>query len=137
MENKKQVVMLKIASELSSLSTCSRLKVGCVITDEKFNIISGGYNGSVSGYKHCKDINKEKKSPCICVHAEQNAIIRSNQEFKLNKFVFVTTFPCYDCLKLLLSFGVKKIFYINNYRKMEKQLELCKNIGIDTCRVNI
>ena len=39
---------ISLAILISSRSTCSRLKVGCIIVDQKNRIISTGYNGFIS-----------------------------------------------------------------------------------------
>ena len=61
---------------LSLRSTCTRLTVGATIVREK-RIIAGGYNGSVSGDRHCIDdgcyvVEGHGIRP---IHAEMNAII--------------------------------------------------------------
>jgi dCMP deaminase len=45
--------LLEIASTVSKRSTCSRRNNGAVIADSRGVILSTGYNGSLSGMRHC------------------------------------------------------------------------------------
>ena len=99
----------------SSRSSCNRLHVGCVLVKDK-RIISTGYNGFISGAPHKSIIvdNHEQAT----VHAEQNAIsdcakrgISCN-----NSIAYITHYPCINCTKILISSGIKKIYYNMDYK---------------------
>jgi deoxycytidylate deaminase len=45
--------LLEIAFTVSKRSTCSRRNNGAVIADSRGVVLSTGYNGSLSGQKHC------------------------------------------------------------------------------------
>ena len=108
---------MKLAMDLSTKSKCSRLPVGAVMTSYNDHILVTGYNESPSGSLHCKDINPQKKTPCICIHAEQNCIARSSENWRTEKKLYTTTFPCYACSKLLVSVNVVEVWFMNEYRK--------------------
>ena len=114
---------------LSLRSTCTRLSVGAILVRDQ-RMIAGGYNGSVSGDKHCID------DGCYMVdghflrtiHAEMNAVLQC-AKFGIptdGAELYVTDFPCLQCTKMLLQAGVKKIHYLRNYNNDSYALELLK-----------
>jgi dCMP deaminase len=44
---------MNTAEQISTLSTCSRIKVGCVLVKDR-QILSQGYNGVPKGWTHCE-----------------------------------------------------------------------------------
>lgn len=117
---------MTIAIDVSKRSTCRR-QVGAVITlDNK--IKATGYNGSPRGLKHCEDmggcIRQKNNIPsgtrqeyCRAVHAEQNAIISAATEGTSIKggTIYVNTYPCSICARMLINAEIKKIVYLGDY----------------------
>lgn len=107
-----------IAEMVSLRSTCLRLSVGCVLTLDN-RILTTGYNGSPSGLPHCTDIGcLMEEGHCIRTsHAEQNAIVQgARYGIPLRGCtVYITHFPCLTCAKLLISVGIKKLYYHTVY----------------------
>lgn len=117
---------MNIANDVSKRSTCRR-QVGAVITVN--NVIkTTGYNGSPKGLKHCEDmggcIRQKNNIPsgtrqeyCRAVHAEQNAIIFAATEGISIKggTIYVNTFPCSICARMLINAGIEKIVYLGDY----------------------
>lgn len=103
-------VMMETAFLFSKRSTCSRLKVGCVLTDEnKNNVIAVGYNGGVAGLEnHCES---SLPGMCGCIHAEPGALIKGS-----GPLLYCTHLPCAQCAKLIINSGVKQIYYSEKYR---------------------
>ncbi|MEK0398004.1 ComE operon protein 2 [Tetragenococcus halophilus] len=117
---------------LSLRSTCSRLEVGATLVKDR-RIIAGGYNGSVSGDKHCIDHGCYLvDGHCIrTIHAEMNAILQC-AKFGISTEgaeIYVTHFPCLQCTKALLQADVKTIHYLNNYHNDSYALELIDQVG--------
>ncbi len=115
---------MNIALAVSRKANCIGRKVGAVLVKEN-RIISTGYNGTPEGYKNCLDggcarcSQREKYRSqydiCICVHAEQNALITAAR-FGIatqNSSMYSTLRPCFNCTKEMLQAGVKKVFYLN------------------------
>jgi len=105
---------MNLAKSVSERSTCDRAHVGAVIVRNR-SIVSTGYNGSVSGAKHCDDVGHLMvDGHCVrTIHAEQNAIA---QAAKLGNSVdgctiYITHFPCLNCFKLLLNSGITTIIH--------------------------
>ena len=119
---------LNIAEQLSNLSTCKRLKVGAVITDQNFKVLSMGYNGRAKDATHCSQGPETKPGQCDCIHRQQNRIIFGGHYQHIeNKKVFITVSPCLSCRRMLNQFGVKEIYYLEQYRDMTPIEYLMKN----------
>lgn len=125
---------------LSMRSTCSRLAVGATIVRDK-RVISGGYNGSVSGDVHCIDEGCfVVDGHCVrTVHAEANALLQC-AKFGVKTEgadLYVTHFPCLQCTKQLIQSGIQKIYYLNDYRNHQYAVELLKKAGVLTEKISV
>jgi len=129
----KDAYFMKIAEVVSLRSTCIKRKVGAVLVKDS-HILSTGYNGVPSGFKHCTPEtcvrmnlkSGEKPELCRGVHAEINCIIQSaihGTSIKGNTILYSTTFPCMNCLKLIINAGIKKLFYKEGYNMENKVKE--------------
>jgi dCMP deaminase len=110
---------MELAEKIAERSTCDRAHVGCILVKDN-RIISSGYNGSLRGQEHCDQIGHLMiDNHCVkTVHAESNAIA---QAAKYGNSIdgatcYCTHLPCLNCLKLLISSGISKIYYNNEYR---------------------
>ena len=124
---------MKIAEVVSQRSTCVKRKVGAVLIKDS-HIISTGYNGAPSGFKHCtfescvrKNL-KPGENPELCrgIHAEVNCIIQAaihGTSIKGETALYTTTFPCMSCLKLIINAGIKKVVYKEGYNMENKVKE--------------
>lgn len=106
---------MSIALLASSRSPCQRLKVGCVIVKDN-RILSTGYNGFLPGFCHESIVvdNHEQAT----VHSEQNAVCYAAKH-GINirdSCVYISHFPCINCFKVLVSAGIKKIYYYHDYK---------------------
>jgi dCMP deaminase len=121
----KDEYFMKIADVISQRSTCIKRKVGAVLVKDS-HIISTGYNGAPSGFKHCteetcvrKDLKSgEKPELCRGVHAEINCIIQAalhGTSIQGETTLYCTTFPCMSCLKLIINSGVDNLVYKEGY----------------------
>jgi len=122
-----------IAKIVSTRSTCNSRHNGCVIVKNR-QILSTGYNGAMSGCKHCIDeISKngmkycqrreqnipdiDKYNFCLASHAESNAVsLAAKFGISLKKSTaYCTLAPCFNCLKSLVVAGVKEVVYEYEY----------------------
>lgn len=121
-------------------STCTRLMVGAIIVKEN-RIIASGYNGSVSDGTHCIDDGCYLiDGHCVrTVHAEANALLQCAKfGVPANETeVYVTHFPCLQCCKQLIQAGVEKVYYANDYRNHELAIELFKESGVTTEKIEL
>ncbi len=125
---------MAIALLMSTRSTCTRAKVGVVITREN-RIISTGYVGSPSKSPHCLD------SGCVmgihggCVrtlHAEAAAIsfAAMNGIPLKGSTLYTTCAPCYECAKLIVNAGIVRVCWLHPYRE-RKGLDFLEAQKID------
>jgi dCMP deaminase len=107
-------VYMRMAEELAKRSTCARLQVGTVLTDERLeNVVAIGYNGNARGFPNRCDTTEPGR--CGCIHSEQNALVKAPGQLR-DKVAFVTASPCVACAKLMIQANVSHLFYREAYR---------------------
>ena len=93
-------------------------KVGACIVNQNKRIIGIGYNGLPYG---CNDDEYpwdregeflDTKYPYV-VHAEPNAILNSTSSLQ-GATLYVSLFPCNECMKLIIQSGIKEIVYLSD-----------------------
>jgi dCMP deaminase len=85
-------------------------------------------NCSDGGCVRCENRGKQYASGtaydvCICVHAEQNAILAAAR-FGISvqgSSVFTTTQPCFGCLKEMLQAKVSQVYFIHPWASQRTQ----------------
>lgn len=124
---------------ISSRATCDRLRVGAIIVKDA-RIIATGYNGSVTGEVHCIDEGcLVEDGHCIrTVHAEMNALLQCVRQgiSSDGAVIYVTHFPCVQCMKSLVQAGIKAIYYNTDYHNHDYSLELLRKAGIDAYHID-
>ena len=124
---------MRIAVDVSSRSTCDRKHVGALIVRDR-NILSTGYNGSVSGLPHCDDVGHiMENGHCIAtIHAESNSIIQAAKHgVSINgASIYTTASPCWNCFKLIVNSGMRRILFGEFYRD-ERIFEVARQLGIE------
>lgn len=127
-----------MALHVKTRSTCSRLRVGAVVVRDRI-IIGTGYNGSLPGEPHCDDVGcKLEKGRCVRTsHAERNALAQCNKMgiSTMDACIYVTHFPCLDCMKQIIQSGIKRIVYLDDYNNHAYALELAVNARIDVLQI--
>ena len=115
----KQISLYKdLVQRIAKESYCERAKVGCLIVDETgTNILSFGYNGTVSGSSNVCECNGITKPDVL--HAETNALTKlcKSTQSSINACLFCTLSPCMECAKMIIQCGIQKVFYIEEYNK--------------------
>lgn len=134
-------LFIKIAKNVSEMSTCTRLNVGAVLVRDK-RIVSMGYNGVGPGKTHCEDIFEEKamnsklshedyfKSQDFLdehhkfsteheQHAEINCLLFSAKNgIKTDRAImYVTHSPCVHCAKAIHAAGIIEVRYLYPYER--------------------
>lgn len=134
--NQKDLIYMRIAELWSNNSKCDRMKVGSIIVRDK-SIISDGYNGTPAGFPDQCESSENTTLPYV-LHAEANAITklaRSTQSSD-GSTIYVTLSPCYECSKLIIQSGIKKVVFSEIYRKPES-LAFLAEAGIELLRINL
>lgn len=115
-------VRLQMAQEIAKRSLCTKAKVGAIITgpDGK-HMVGEGYNGPPAGWIHgtqpcnvwCKRVNSLAPAPdysdCTTIHAEANALLKSDYTARKGGTIFVTSHPCWGCAKLIANSGLSRV----------------------------
>lgn len=113
---------LMLAKLAATRSTCLAFPVGAVIVKNK-QVLATGYNGPPSGSPHCtaqgfcypglSRCDASRELPSRAVHAEANAIAQSAKHGIATDgaSIYVTLEPCLSCLKLIMSAGIREVFY--------------------------
>lgn len=133
-----------LAHHIAEWSSCLSRKVGALITVNR-RIVATGYNGAPAGVKSCRELGfclrKDSKSgenldTCLAAHAEQNCLIQAS---KTNISVdggniYITTYPCSTCMKLIINAGIKKVFYSQAYNSPLTE-RLAKEAGVELIQI--
>jgi len=136
-QDKLDQTYMRMAEELAKLSYAERKKVGCLIVKDT-QIISEGFNGTPAGfnnsceyYDHLDEIYTKPE----VLHAESNAITKlaRSTNSSSESTVYVTLAPCYDCAKLIIQAGIKRVVYKEEYTK--NGLDLLHRAGIEAHRL--
>lgn len=135
---------MSIARVVKTRGNCLRRQVAAVIVKDH-RIISTGYNGTPSGIRNCyeggcrrcasKVRSGKNLDQCICAHAEENAIIQAaNYGVALKgASLYCTESPCLLCAKMIISAGIKRVIYENEYHYSRQVVSLFKEAGV-ACR---
>lgn len=119
-------VWFDLAQVIGRRAVCLYYKVGAIIVRDN-QILSMGYNGPPRGVVHCTDVgcakiikgkNKKHQGLCRGAHGEMNAIANaaSNGINISGADLYVTYRPCAACTKTILNSGIKRIFYLKDYK---------------------
>lgn len=133
-ENRHKYFM-NIAMAVRLRANCKGNRVGAIIVLDN-RIISTGYNGTPENMPNCLDggcyrcANRDKayKSGeaydlCICVHAEQNAILAAAR-FGIStagSTMYTTMRPCFGCAKEMLQAQVRSVYYLHEWTPSAKE----------------
>ena len=94
---------MRLADIAASRSNCMKAGIGAVIAQGN-RVISTGYNGTPGGLLNCnqggckrcngnpvqgKDLDK-----CVCLHAEESALLEAGRPATLGATLYTTHFPC-------------------------------------------
>jgi dCMP deaminase len=119
---------MDFAVNIARRSTCSRLQVGAVVVSEdNTRILGHGYNGGpAGGFNDCISLEPGK---CGHLHAEINALVKTNYHDAAQKKIYVTTVPCFNCSVAIVNANIKEVVYLHDYRD-HSGLELLEKSGI-------
>jgi len=137
---------MEMAHLAAKRTTCERRAVGAVIVKDK-RVIATGYNGVASGMKHCDEVgclreelkvpSGEKHELCRALHAEQNALIQAARMgiSVEGAVIYITTYPCVICAKMLVGAGIKKIYTDLDYPDQLTE-DYLKEAGVEIVKLN-
>lgn len=117
---------MNLAQKESDNSNCRR-HVGAVLVKNGI-VLATGYNAAPIGIKSCQEYgicmrqrdnikSGTMQEYCKAVHAEQNAIINAARcGIPIEDgTIYVTTYPCSICARMLINCKLKRIVYDGDY----------------------
>jgi dCMP deaminase len=120
-------------------SNCMRRRVGAMLV-KYHTIISTGYNGTPRNTVNCNEggcsrCNSnigagEHLDLCLCLHAEENALLEAGRERAKGSTLYCNTCPCLGCAKKIVQAGVKEVVYATSYAMEEKSRMLFSEAGV-------
>ncbi|OGK13340.1 hypothetical protein A3I50_05065 [Candidatus Roizmanbacteria bacterium RIFCSPLOWO2_02_FULL_37_9] len=135
---------MELAQVVKKRTNCLRNAYGSLIVKD-FRIISTGYVGTPHGIKNClaggceRCARREKgeiktheyQESCICIHAEQNAIIQAAYQGSSTKgaMMYSTISPCSSCAKMIINAGITRFVY-NKPHHDKEGIELLKKAKV-------
>jgi dCMP deaminase len=117
-----------IAMAVRARADCTGNRVGAVIVKDR-RIVSTGYNGTPEGMPNCSEggchrcANRDQYPSgtgydlCICVHAEQNALLAAAR-FGIaveGSTMYTTMRPCFGCTKEMLQAHVDAVCFLHDW----------------------
>lgn len=126
------IYYLRLARKAAESSSCQAISVGAVLVQgsllvEACNSTPPGYTGCrelgycYPGFAYCTD---KDAPPSRAIHAEASAIaiaVRDGIPLQ-GSTVYTTLEPCLQCLKLIVSSGIKRIVYETPFPKYHGNL---------------
>lgn len=107
--------LMSVARVWSQRATCSRLKVGAVLSRNGHQLAQG-YNGTPSGLPHCSHDVDEKCTESN--HGEANVIAHAARYGQATDgaTMYVTHSPCVQCAGLIVNAGIREVVFAEPYR---------------------
>lgn len=132
-------------AELASFRSTCRRKVGAIITKDN-EALATGYNGAPKGLTHCSELGgclrQKNNIPsgtqqefCRATHAEQNAIVQAAKRGIpiLGGTLYVTTFPCSICARMIINSELKRVVYMGDYQD-ENSKKMLQESGLEVVK---
>lgn len=138
----KDYFMLELSERFSNFSKDPTTKVGAIICDKNYRVLSSGYNGLASNYPDdYSNITREEKH-LISIHAEVNAILNAakNGVNLSNSTIYASEHPCANCTAAIVNAGITRIVLREktnlSLSTWGKSLEMSQKI-IDSCNIEL
>lgn len=122
-------------------------QVGCCIVNSDKRIVAVGYNGLPRNCDdndfpwNCREGALQDTKYAYVVHAELNAILNATTSLA-GCTLYVTLFPCNECMKSIIQSGIKEVVYEDNkydgkdFDLASKKMQQAANIKIRQVKVD-
>lgn len=122
-------------------------QVGCCIVNNDKRIVAVGYNGLPRNCDdndfpwNCREGALQDTKYAYVVHAELNAILNATTPLA-GCTLYVTLFPCNECMKSIIQSGIKEVVYEDNkydgkdFDLASKKMQQAANIKIRQVKVD-
>jgi len=133
---------MNIVDAVSKRATCDRGRTAVIIVKDK-RILTTGYVGSPAGMPHCDEAGHQIKKMvhedgrvsqhCVrTIHGEVNAIaLAAKAGIAIDgATLYCKLEPCYNCGKMLVNSGIKRVVCRKRYHAAQDTRELLKTAGV-------
>lgn len=131
---------MTLASLAARRSNCMRRQVGCVLVREK-RVMATGYNGTPRNVSNCNEggcprcngggIGGVSLSTCLCIHAEENALLEAGRErIGDSAVLYCNTCPCLTCTIKIVQVGITEVVYSNSYYMDDEAAKIFQEAGV-------
>lgn len=135
---------MSLASLAAQRSNCMKRRVGCVLVREK-RVVSTGYNGTPRGLRNCGEGGCGRcnggvgagvgLATCLCLHAEENALLEAGREriptaSLANTILYCDTCPCLTCSIKIVQVGIGEVVYSQGYSMDAETAAVFKEAGV-------
>lgn len=138
---------MRMAALAASRSTCLRRHAGAVVVKERM-VLSTGYNDTPRGLPNCGEggcarcasdtPSGQALDTCLCLHAEQNAIIQAAYHGVAiaGSTIYTTHQPCLTCAKMIVNAGIRRIVFAGDYPD-PLALEMLEHAAVTLDRITL
>jgi len=107
------------------------IKVGACVLREDNSVVGLGYNGAPPSININWESREERRRRVV--HAEVNAL-RYAKPGECN-LLACNLLPCNDCLKMISSYGIKKVVFSKIYELDKSSLNLAREFDIELIQI--
>ncbi|KAH9081730.1 cytidine deaminase-like protein [Lactarius deliciosus] len=126
---------MTLASLASMRSNCMKRRVGAILVRNK-RILATGYNGTPLGLTNCNEggcsrcNGSDECESCLCLHAEENALLETGRERVEGATLYCNTCPCLTCTVKIVQTGVKEVVYNLSYKVDDASAKIFQDAGV-------
>ena len=127
---------MALAITASARSEDPYKKVGACALSFDHRVLGVAYNGLCAGKNVTYDFwnDRDKRRPFM-IHAEQNLL----SLFKRNeaKLIAVTLLPCSYCARLICSWNIPQVYYIEDYERDTQARDIFKFYNVSLTKLDL
>lgn len=127
---------MMLASHASMRSNCMKRRVGAILVREN-RIVATGYNGTPRGLMNCNEGgcarcngSSTAEGTCLCLHAEENALLEAGRERTGGATIYCNTCPCLTCTIKIIQAGAREVVYNLSYKVDDASATLFRDAGV-------
>ena len=126
MNARKLEVYFKIAESVSKLSPDKETQVGCVLINPATGKNLTSYNGFIKKGPDSKLPATRPQKYQYIIHAEINAVCQAACSGEdISGYICICTLsPCINCLRVLWQCGIRTIYFRDEYKDFQNQLNM-------------
>lgn len=133
---------MQLAKLAANRSNCMKRKVGCLVERGR-RVIAMGYNGTPHGLPNCSEggcprCNRNEHGSldeCLCIHAEENALLECGRNGAQGATLYCSTCPCLGCAKKIVQVGLARVVYSEPYHMDNATFMLFAKAGVDVVQL--